>query len=364
MPVSGLRPPEVLARMTAHMLAARQHPGQRQRHESGDAQRTGGNLAALEPVGHHAGDGRQENHRHELHQPQHPEQERRALFAEVIDLTRDLIGLRADHHDHCGGRTDRNEPRQPDQAVVTVMKGMGTLVHAPALAVPPALAKAGLARAVETAALARAAQARVGLQGVDHLDEVIEPDDPFELEACALRRGPDQVRLDPADDRTFLALAISLQAPAARAKGSLRDVQHIVVLMQENRSFDHLFGALNGVRGFADRFPIPLPGGRTVWQQPAQDAASQRRVLPFHVDTRKRPELMRLEGTPHRWPDAQQAWDHGRLSQWPASKEDHAMAHFGTADLPFHVALANAFTLCDAYHCSFQGGTWPNRLFL
>ena len=50
------------------------------------------------------------------------------------------------------------------------------------------------------------------------------------------------------------------------------------------------------------------------------------------------------DGTPHRWPDAQQAWDHGRLAQWPASKEDHAMAHFGTADLPFHVALADAFT--------------------
>lgn len=150
----------------------------------------------------------------------------------------------------------------------------------------------------------------------------------------------------------------------ARRHGDLRDVAHIVLLTQENRAFDHYFGALPGVRGFADPFPVPLAGGQTVWQQPAQDAASQRRVLPFHVDTRKRPELMRLEGTPHRWPDAQQAWDHGRLSHWPASKEDHAMAHFGPADLPFHVALADAFTLCDAYHCSFQGGTWPNRLFM
>ncbi|MBL8308447.1 MAG: phospholipase C, phosphocholine-specific [Rubrivivax sp.] len=152
-------------------------------------------------------------------------------------------------------------------------------------------------------------------------------------------------------------------APASR-HGDLRDIEHIVLLTQENRAFDHYFGALPGVRGFADPFPVPLPGGRTVWQQPAKDAASRRSVAPFRIDTRERFALMRVEGTPHRWPDAQQAWDHGRMAHWPASKEDHSMAFFGPADLPFHVALADAFTLCDAYHCSFQGGTWPNRLFM
>lgn len=148
-----------------------------------------------------------------------------------------------------------------------------------------------------------------------------------------------------------------------RRHGDLRDVQHVVVLTQENRSFDHYFGALNGVRGFADPFPVPLPGGRTVWSQPAADG-SGRRLLPFPLDTGAQFELMRVEGTPHRWPDAQQAWDHGRMARWPAAKEDHSLAFFAPAGLPFHTALADAFTVCDAYFCSFQGGTWPNRLYM
>jgi phospholipase C len=73
---------------------------------------------------------------------------------------------------------------------------------------------------------------------------------------------------------------------------------------------------------------------------------------------------MRVEGTPHSWSDAQFAWDAGRMSQWPTFKGAHAMGHYAQADIPFQWALANAFTLCDAYHCSFQGGTNTNRLFL
>lgn len=157
--------------------------------------------------------------------------------------------------------------------------------------------------------------------------------------------------------------------PADRRTGTLRDVQHIVVLTQENRSFDHYFGGLNGVRGFADPFPVPLPGGRTVWSQPRQPAKGQAqatpaRIAPYHLDTRANFALMRAAGTPHRWPDAQQAWDHGRMADWPAAKGNHAMAYFGAADLPFQTALANAFTLCDAYHCAIQAGTHPNRYFL
>ena len=161
----------------------------------------------------------------------------------------------------------------------------------------------------------------------------------------------------------------ALAVPAAQHTGTLADVAHIVVLTQENRGFDHYFGALPGVRGFADPHPVPLPGGHTVWSQPrAKPAASGdaaiARLAPFRLDTLAQPHLMRSAGTPHRWPDAQQAWDHGRLAHWPAAKENHSMGYFAPTDIPFQTALAEAFTLCDAYHCSFQGGTWPNRLFL
>lgn len=150
-------------------------------------------------------------------------------------------------------------------------------------------------------------------------------------------------------------------APAQR-HGSLHDVRHVVVLTQENRSFDHLFGTLNGVRGFADPFPLPRPGGRTVWEQPREGGGASLR--PWRLDTRADARWLRVLGTPHTWPDAQQAWDQGRLAAWPLAKRNHSMAHYASADLPLHSALADAFTLCDAYHCSFQGGTHPNRLML
>lgn len=161
------------------------------------------------------------------------------------------------------------------------------------------------------------------------------------------------------------ALAINAQ----RDTGTIQDVAHIVALTQENRSFDHYFGTFKGVRGFADRFPIPMEGRNpsrrsNVWQQARMDDSGPGSATPFHLDTQRNFALMRAEGAAHTWPDALQAWASGRLNQWTQAKGQHAMGYFTQADLPFHYALADAFTLCDAYHCSFQGGTTPNRLFL
>ncbi|KLB13765.1 phospholipase C, partial [Xanthomonas hortorum pv. gardneri] len=139
------------------------------------------------------------------------------------------------------------------------------------------------------------------------------------------------------------------------------------ILMQENRAFDHYFGALPGVRGFGDRFPIPappLPGApaRTVWLQPSEDGGQW--LTPFALDTAAQFGFMRVQGTPHSWVDAQRAWDHGRLGHWAAAKHNHALGYYGRADIPFQYALADAFTICDAYHASIQTGTNSNRVFL
>ncbi|NIJ89334.1 phospholipase C [Xanthomonas campestris] len=152
-----------------------------------------------------------------------------------------------------------------------------------------------------------------------------------------------------------------------RRSGTLNDLQHVVILMQENRAFDHYFGALPGVRGFGDRFPMPappLPGAlaRTVWLQPSEDGKQW--LTPFALDTAAQFGFMRVKGTPHSWPDAQQAWDHGRLGHWAAAKHDHALGYYRRADIPFQYALADAFTICDAYHASIQTGTNSNRVFL
>jgi phospholipase C len=142
------------------------------------------------------------------------------------------------------------------------------------------------------------------------------------------------------------ALARALAIPAVKGSGTIQDVAHVVVLTQENRSFDHYFGALRGVRGWSD----------------AQGRTSG--IQPFHLDTRNDFGLMRAEGTPHSWLDAQEAWDHGRMARWAQVKGAHSGGYYQRADLPFHYARADAFTVCDAYHCSFQGGTNTNRLFL
>ena len=164
----------------------------------------------------------------------------------------------------------------------------------------------------------------------------------------------------------------ALAIPARKHHGDIRDVEHIVILMQENRSFDHYFGTLSGVRGFGDRFPIPVPDSpgivnKTVWYQPDDPEANSgtpRVLAPFHLNTQEHFEYMRVEGTPHTWPDAQYGWAGGKLNDWPRHKRAHSLGYFTETDLPFQFAMADAFTICDAYHCSFQGGTNPNRMFL
>jgi len=165
------------------------------------------------------------------------------------------------------------------------------------------------------------------------------------------------------------AIARAAAIAPDRRTGTIRDIEHVVILMQENRGFDHYFGTMRGVRGYGDRFPIPVasPDGnpRTVWQQLDRKAeGGPRFVSPFHLDTDKQFALMRMAGTPHTWPDAQAAWDEGRMAHWPEAKHQRAMGHYARADLPFQFALAEAFTICDAYHCAVQTGTNTNRLFL
>jgi phospholipase C len=146
---------------------------------------------------------------------------------------------------------------------------------------------------------------------------------------------------------------------ADRRTGTLRDVAHIVVLMQENRSFDHYFGTMRGVRGFGDPRPVTLPSGKPVWYQ----SDGTRDVLPF------RPEaddlgLKFIQDLPHGWNDGHDAWNHGRYDRWVPAKGATTMAYLTRQDIPFHYALADAFTICDAYHCSLIGPTDPNRYYM
>ncbi|CAM4185210.1 phospholipase C, phosphocholine-specific [Kerstersia similis] len=155
------------------------------------------------------------------------------------------------------------------------------------------------------------------------------------------------------------AIRKALAIPANNRTGTINDVEYVVILMQENRSFDNYFGTLPGVRGFGDRITIPLPDGRSVWEQ----SNGSRIVLPYHLNS-EQGNAQRVSGTPHNYPDAQKAWDSGRMDQWPRHKTNTSMGYFQEQEVAFQVALADAFTICDAYHCSTHGGTNTNRLFL
>ena len=155
------------------------------------------------------------------------------------------------------------------------------------------------------------------------------------------------------------ALAATLRDPPG---GSLRDVEHIVIAMQENRSFDHYFGTMPGVRGFADAAAIRLPGGGPVFRQPAPNHA-QGYLAPFHLDTRTT-SAQATPGTDHSWPTQHLAWNNGAMDQWVQAKGPFTMGYFTQADIPFQWELARAFTVCDHYFCSVLGPTNPNRLYM
>ncbi|ARP73235.1 phospholipase C, phosphocholine-specific [Streptomyces pluripotens] len=160
----------------------------------------------------------------------------------------------------------------------------------------------------------------------------------------------------------FTALSGSIQRaaalPAHHRTGSVRDVEHIVVLMQENRSFDHYFGSLRGVRGFGDPRSV-TQNGRSVWKQ----SDGLKDVLPFHPDADDL-GLAFIQDLPHGWNDGHLAFNRGRYDKWVPAKSATTMAYLNRHDIPFHYALADAFTICDAYHCSLIGSTDPNRYYM
>jgi phospholipase C len=151
------------------------------------------------------------------------------------------------------------------------------------------------------------------------------------------------------------SIARAASIPANRRTGTLRDIEHIVVLMQENRSFDHYFGSLRGVRGFGDPHPVTLPSGKSVWHQ--ED------LLPFRPDADDL-GLQFIQDLAHGWNDGHQAFNNGKYDQWVQAKTPTTMAYLTREDIPFHYALADAFTICDAYHCSLLGPTDPNRYYM
>ncbi|MBL7699753.1 MAG: phospholipase C, phosphocholine-specific [Chitinophagaceae bacterium] len=146
------------------------------------------------------------------------------------------------------------------------------------------------------------------------------------------------------------------------------DAEHIVFLMQENRSFDHTYGTLQGVRGFNDPRAIYLPGKNVVWCQPDGNGEI---YAPFRLDI-KNTNATWMESLPHGWTDQVDARNNGKYNKWLDVKRSGVeeykampltLGFYTREDIPFYYSMADAFTVCDHNFCSSLTGTTPNRLY-
>jgi phospholipase C len=189
---------------------------------------------------------------------------------------------------------------------------------------------------------------------------------------------------------SILPPALARAAAEGPRKGSLRDVKHVVIHMQENRSFDHYFGTLGGVTGFGDPNVLiqtdPTPPLDTVQGKPVFYQYDQFNpdgyLLPWHLDT-KATSSQAIPSTSHAWTYQHDSlnitvpttagqpttalnnnWIPSHYTADGASRYWYVMGYYERQDIPFHFALAETFTLCDHYFCSLLGPTWPNRMYL
>jgi phospholipase C len=178
---------------------------------------------------------------------------------------------------------------------------------------------------------------------------------------AAAAAGAGAVAIEGAAAKASLARKLALLGPTC---GNLNDIEHVIFLIQENRSFDHYFGTYKGVRGFQD--PNALPG---VFAQPGYPVPGYGgHLLPFHINAAKNGEC--THDISHDWGPQHLSWDNGAMDGFVSQHlivndigdGPLTMGYYQRADLPLHYALADTFTLCDGYHCSVIGPSDPNHL--
>ena len=164
-----------------------------------------------------------------------------------------------------------------------------------------------------------------------------------------------------------------LDALAACPNGKLTDVEHVIIFIQENRSFDNYFGRYKGVRGFDDR---SAPGGAAAFAQrvPKAGTGLPDSLLPFHISTQLGPPQQGecTNDVEHQWAGQHDTWNRGRNDNWMGShlateptarQAAMTMGYYDRSDLQFYYPLADNFTICDNYFCSVIAGTDVNRLY-
>ena len=162
---------------------------------------------------------------------------------------------------------------------------------------------------------------------------------------------------------------VAKAASTAPAGSDVGAVEHVVFLMQENRSFDHYFGSY---RGCGDSTITPRATSAFAQPFPANTTRTPTGVqLPFRLDVSSGVGEC-THDLNHFWQAQHLCRNEGAMDAFVQTHTSTAfegpadgvltMGYYTRADFPYHYALADAFTLCDGYHCSILGPTHPNRL--
>jgi phospholipase C len=136
-------------------------------------------------------------------------------------------------------------------------------------------------------------------------------------------------------------------------KGLIDNIDHLVVLMQENRSFDSYFAKL-------------VPSEQPETGNPDPTDKNGPPILPFD-----NPKMCETADLAHGWDAVHKQINGGKMDGFTATNVDptdptgaRAMARYGPKDLPFYYGLAQTFGIGDRYFSSIPGPTYPNRYYL
>ncbi|KAK3940216.1 putative phospholipase [Diplogelasinospora grovesii] len=160
----------------------------------------------------------------------------------------------------------------------------------------------------------------------------------------------------------FIAIMASMYPlVGAMSGGSIADIEHVVLFMQENRAFDHYFGTMAGVRGFSD--PNVQTNSETpVWQQPVNASTY---LNPWYLNYLGGDWLNAtqcMSAGSNGWTENQLAYDHGLNDHWAANNTPWSWGHFKRSDIPVQFAIAEGWTVGDMYQESVIAATNPNRV--
>ena len=148
--------------------------------------------------------------------------------------------------------------------------------------------------------------------------------------------------------------------------GSLADIEHVVLFMQENRAFDHYFGTLAGVRGFSDP-NVQVNDGLSVWHQDVNSELTKDAdyLLPFYLNYQGGHFLnatMCMDAGSNGWQENQEALNQGLNDHWATNNTPWSWGHYRRSDIPVQFAIADAWTIGDMYQESVIASTNPNRV--